>query len=158
MILSFTSLTLLENSSISFSSRSNKESEYLKKKGVNAIIVLGHVGLNCKNDSNKVKLEYKLRDKYLSQGTCRETDEAFILLNKLESNVIDLFLGGHKHDVAHNWINGIPFMSNDLNGKYAQIVYLPFDRKTKQLLNRFKSYLKPLLLIRQKITRLIMVA
>ena len=113
----------------------NKESENLKNKGVNAIIVLGHVGLNCKNDKDKVKLEYKLRDKYLSQGTCRETDEAFILLNKLESNAIDLFLGGHKHDVAHNWINGIPFMSNDLNGKYAQIVYLPFDRKTKQLLN-----------------------
>ena len=113
----------------------NKESQSLKKKGVNAIIVIGHVGLNCKNDSNKVKLEYKLRDKNLKQGTCRETDEAFILLNKLESNAIDLFLGGHKHDVAHNWINEIPFMSNDLNGKYAQIVYLPFDRKTKQLIN-----------------------
>ena len=56
-------------------------------------------------------------------------------MHKLESNVIDLFLGGHKHDVAHNWINDIPFMSNDLNGKYAQIVYLPFDRKTKQLIN-----------------------
>ena len=26
-------------------------------------------------------------------------------------------------------------MSNDRNGKYAQIVYLPFDRKTKELIN-----------------------
>ena len=113
----------------------NRESGYLKKRGVNAIIVIGHVGLNCNNDSDKIKLEYKLRDRYLTQGTCRETDEAFILLNKLKNDTIDLFLGGHKHDVAHNWINGIPFMSNDLNGKYVQIVYLPFDRKTKQLIN-----------------------
>ena len=27
-------------------------------------------------------------------------------------------------------------MSNDKNGKYAQIVYLPFDRKTKKLINK----------------------
>ena len=57
------------------------------------------------------------------------------LLNKLDKGVIDLFLAGHKHDVTHHWINGFPVMSNDRNGKYAQIVYLPFDRKTKKLLN-----------------------
>ena len=111
-----------------------EESTILKKRGVNAIIVIGHLGLNCNNDSKKVKLEYKLRNKTTTQDTCRETDEAFILLNKLEKDDIDLFLGGHKHDVAHHWINDIPFMSNDLNGKYAQIVYLPFDKKTKELI------------------------
>ena len=58
---------------------------------------------------------------------CRETDEAYILLHKLEEGDIDLFLGGHKHDVAHNWVNNFPVMSSDRNGKYAQIVYLPFD-------------------------------
>ena len=26
-------------------------------------------------------------------------------------------------------------MSNDLNGKYAQIIYLPFDKNTKKILN-----------------------
>ena len=36
--------------------------------------------------------------------------------------------------MAHHWINDIPFMSNDLNGKYAQIAYLPFDKKTKELI------------------------
>ena len=111
------------------------ESEKLKERGANAIIVIGHLGLNCNNDSNEVKLEYKLRDKNTIQQNCRETDEAFILLNRLGEGVIDLFLGGHKHDVAHHWINGIPFMSNDLNGKYAQIIYLPFDKNTKKILN-----------------------
>ena len=56
-------------------------------------------------------------------------------MKQLEKGTIDLFLGGHIHDVGHHWINSIPYMSNDSNGKYVQIVYLPFDRKTKKLLN-----------------------
>ena len=112
----------------------NEESSKLKKEGVNAIIVIGHIGLYCTNDSNEVKLAYKLRDKNTSQKDCRESDEAYILLHKLQPDVIDLFLGGHKHDVTHHWVNDFPFMSNDRNGKYAQIVYLPFERKTKKLL------------------------
>ena len=114
----------------------NTESEKLRKEGANAVIVIAHIGLNCKEDSNKIKLEYKLRNINTKQGNCKETDEAYILLNKLKPGTIDLFLGGHKHDTNHNWINESPFMSNDKNGKYAQIVYLPFDRKTKKLVNK----------------------
>ena len=112
----------------------NSESQTLKKNGANAIIVIGHLGLKCKNDSDK-KLEYKIRNKNTKQNSCEETDEASILLNQLEDGVVDLFLGGHEHDVAHHWINNIPFMSNDVNGKYVQIVYLPFNKTTKQLIN-----------------------
>ena len=111
-----------------------EESKRLKNEGANAIIVLGHLGLYCKYDLDEVKLEYKLRTNKTEQMGCRETDEAVILLNKLDNSIIDLLLGGHRHDVTHHWINGIPVMSNDRNGKYAQIVYLPFDRKTKKLL------------------------
>jgi len=113
----------------------DEESNKLKKQGANAIIVLGHLGLYCKYDLDEVKLEYKLRDKNTEQMGCRETDEAYILLNKLDQGVIDLFLGGHRHDVTHHWVNNFPITSNDRNGKYAHIVYLPFDRKTKKLLN-----------------------
>ena len=113
----------------------NMESERLKKEGANAIIVIGHVGLYCRNDTNEIKLEYKLRNINTKQGGCRKNDEAYILLNKLKPGTIDLFLAGHKHDVTHNWVNGIPVMSNDRNGKYAQIIYLPFDRKTKKIVN-----------------------
>ena len=114
----------------------NAESQKLKARGANAIIVIGHLGLECNNDKNKEKLSYKLRDNHTYQETCRETDEAYILLNNLEDGVIDLFLAGHKHDVTHHWVGGFPVMSNDKNGKYAQIVYLPFDRKTKKLINK----------------------
>ena len=110
----------------------NEESNELKNQGANAIIVLGHIGLKCKDP---FKLEYKIRNKTDPEGTCRVRDEAYQLLNSLDKGVIDLFLGGHKHDVVHQWINDIPFASNDRNGKYAQIIYLPFDKKTKQLLN-----------------------
>ena len=111
----------------------NEESTKLKKDGAKAIIVLGHLGVYCNNDLDEVKLEYKLRDKNTVQMPCRESDEAYILLNKLKPGVIDLFLAGHRHDSVHNWINGFPVMSNDKNGKYAQIVYLPFNKK-KELL------------------------
>ena len=111
-----------------------EESKKLKKEGANAIIVLGHLGLYCKYDLEEVKLKYKLRTNTTDQMGCSETDEAVILLNKLDNSIIDLLLGGHRHDVTHHWVNGIPVMSNDRNGKYAQIVYLPFDRKTKKLL------------------------
>ena len=113
----------------------NKESKQLRKKGANAIIVIGHIGLYCRNEPLEMKLEYKLRDINYPQSDCNPNDEAYILLNKLKPGVIDLFLGGHKHDVTHHWINGTPFMSNERNGKYAQIVYLPFDRKTTKLVN-----------------------
>ena len=111
------------------------ESIRLKEQGANAIIVLAHIGLYCKGDKDEIKLEYKLRDKNTKQADCRKSDEAYLLLKELNNNIIDLFLAGHKHDVTHNWINDIPVMSNDRNGKYAQIIYLPFDKKTKKLVS-----------------------
>ena len=113
----------------------NNESEQLRKEGANSVIVIGHIGLYCRNEPLEIKLEYKLRDINYHQSDCNPTDEAYKLLNKLKPGTIDLFLGGHKHDVTHHWINGIPIMSNERNGKYAQIIYLPFDRKTKKLVN-----------------------
>ena len=103
----------------------------LKKDGANAIIVLAHLGLYCRNDPNEIKLEYKLRDHSTTQSECRKTDEAYILLKKLNNDVLDLFLAGHRHDVSHHWINDIPIMGNDRNGKYAQIAYLPFNKEKK---------------------------
>jgi len=111
------------------------ESIRLKEQGANAIIVLAHIGLYCKGDKDEIKLEYKLRDKNTKQADCRKSDEDYLLLKELNNNIIDLFLAGHKHDVTHNWIIDIPVMSNDRNGKYAQIIYLPFDKKTKKLVN-----------------------
>ena len=112
----------------------NEQSKKLKLQGADAIIVIGHLGLYCRNDPNEIKLSYKLRDNSTYQENCSQTDEAYKLLNKLDKGVIDLFLAGHKHDVTHHWINGFPVMSNDRNGKYAQIVYLPFNKHNKTLI------------------------
>ena len=40
-----------------------EESNKLKAKGANAIIVIGHLGLYCRNDPDEVKLEYKYSSK-----------------------------------------------------------------------------------------------
>ena len=114
----------------------NEESRKLKAAGAEAIIVIGHLGLYCRYDTDEVKLTYRLRTNETQQEGCRETDEAYKLLHKLKPGVIDLFLAGHRHDVTHHWVNGFPVMSNDRNGKYAQIVYLPFDRETRKLINK----------------------
>ena len=111
-----------------------EESRNLKAQGANAIIVIAHLGLYCKNDLDKVKLTYGLRDNNTHQEDCRKSDEAYQLLHSLDKDMIDLLLAGHKHDVTHHWVNNTPVMSNDRNGKYAQIVYLPFNRTTKQLI------------------------
>ena len=113
----------------------NEESKKLKENGANAVIVLGHIGLYCRNDPFEKKLTYRLRDKDFDQKGCRNIDEAYKLLHDLKPGTIDLLISGHKHDVTHHWINGFPVMSNDRNGKYASIVYLPFDRKTGQIVN-----------------------
>ena len=111
------------------------ESMRLKEQGANAVLVLAHIGLYCKGDIDDIKLEYKVRDINTKQSECRNSDEASLLLKELNTNIIDAFFAGHKHDVTHNWINGIPVISNDRNAKYAQIIYLPFDKKTKKLVN-----------------------
>ena len=56
-------------------------------------------------------------------------------MNKIEPGLVDLFLGGHTHSVAHHWINGIPLVSNGRNGQNAHIIYLPFDREAHKLNN-----------------------
>ena len=111
------------------------ESIRLKEQGANAVLVLAHIGLYCKGDIDDIKLEYKIRDINTKQAECRNTDEAYILLKNLNIDIIDAFFAGHKHDVTHNWINDIPVISNDRNAKYAQIIYLPFNKKTKKLVN-----------------------
>ena len=107
----------------------NTEAEKMKNEGVDAVIVLAHVGMECSNE--ETKLEYLLRDH--NYEICDSSDEAAVLLPKLNNENVDLFLGGHKHSVEHQWINDILFVSNDKNGKYADIVYLPFNRNTKKL-------------------------
>ena len=73
----FTTMTDLSDLKIEEYERVVKtESIRLKEEGANAIIVLGHVGLYCRDDSNDIKLEYKLRDKNTKQEDCRKTDEA----------------------------------------------------------------------------------
>ena len=45
----------------------NEESRKLKRQGADAIIVIGHLGLYCRYDTDEVKLSYKLRDIKTSQ-------------------------------------------------------------------------------------------
>ena len=124
-----------------------EESKQLREKGANAIIVLGHLGISCnyKTEEKNHKRLYKYgirnkqtlkeKDKEKDFKHCKSKSEGLHLLNKIEPGILDLFLGGHTHSVAHHWINDIPLVSNERNGQNAHIIYLPFDRETHKLNN-----------------------
>lgn len=111
-----------------------KEAKEMRKK-TNAVILLSHVGMKCLNDG-EAKMELKMRTKYTSQKQCEDNEEIYILLNALPKHTVDAVIAAHKHDVTHHWINGTPVISSLNNGVYANVLYFPFDKKTKQLIRK----------------------
>ena len=56
-----------------------KESDNLKKQGANAIIILSHVGINCTNNEENLKL--KIYNQSTVQIKCEENSPIFKLIN-----------------------------------------------------------------------------
>ena len=106
---------------------------------VNAVILLFHGGLICKNN-NKTKniLELKLWNVNNSNNYCDGYGELDIFLknyfkdvndnkNVSDESKIDLILSAHTHAPNHYFFNYLPVVANINNGKYFSVVYLSFD-------------------------------
>ena len=102
------------------------------RENADAVILLGHVPQKCKDETD-VLLNLKIRTKDTKQAECNPDSDLAKFLNRLPSGFIDGFIAGDSHEQTHHWINDIPVMSNINSGKYASIMYLPFDKKTKKL-------------------------
>ena len=98
----------------------------LKEKGVNAIILLTNLEIKCigKNLNLNIYNNFKqLCDEY---STSNKT--IFNILKNIAS--IDAVIASNSNDMEiHHWVNNIPIMSSPFNGKYFNIMYLPFKEQ-----------------------------
>jgi 2',3'-cyclic-nucleotide 2'-phosphodiesterase (5'-nucleotidase family) len=108
-------------------------SKYLRNQGAHAVLVLSHVGMNCKPDhftENQVNELYELKLRYSSysaDGRC--TGEIMNMLNEIDPNIIDGVIAGHIHDSVHHFVNGVPVIQNPINNIFANVLYLKFEKK-----------------------------
>ena len=104
-----------------------EESKKLRNEnGVNAVVLLSHIGLGCGQGNNLTLNMYKPTDE---QESCSQSSELYTLINSIDEGVIDAVVTGHSHREVHHWIRNIPIVSPINYGAYANIIYLPFDRK-----------------------------
>lgn len=107
-------------------------SKILRNVGANAVVLVSHVGMRCKNDMVE-KMVLKLRGMNTEQGECDE-GEMKVLLDALEPGLVDAVVSGHVHDVAHHWINGVPVIQSINGGYYSNVIYLAFNSTTKEII------------------------
>jgi len=110
-----------------------KYSEYLRKNGANAVLILSHVGISCHGLTPQELFDLKLRSNKDKQGECYN-EELLQLLPLLKPGEIDGVIAGHMHSSVHHWHNGIPIIQNPMSGVFTNVLYLKFDKKTKQLI------------------------
>lgn len=111
------------------------QAKKLRNSGANAVIILSHIGAECKNSNiNEAGLdelhELKLRDKsYIANGKC--VGEMMSLLEEIDESLIDGVVAGHIHTSVHHFYDHIPIIQNPNNNIFANIMYLKFKKNEK---------------------------
>lgn len=98
-----------------------------EENGVNAVVLLSHIGIICGKENNLTLNMYKPTDEQETCGSGLGAD-LFDLIQKLKKGTIDAIVTGHSHREAHHFVNDIPIISPVNNGIYANIIYLAFDK------------------------------
>lgn len=105
----------------------------LRDEGANLVILLSHVGIECKSRNPSIHNYLKLRLTTQNDdiGICTG-NEIFDLLNVLPENTIDAVYAGHVHKDAHSFYKGIPILQNNFHAINTNVGYFSFDKKTKK--------------------------
>ena len=111
-----------------------QESKKLKANGANAILLLSHVGLICRNE--KESLRINLYDKYTKQSKCEKNGNSLLynFIQNLKPDTIDAIIGGDTHNNVHHWVKDIPIMITKGHAKYINIMYLPFKKENNEFI------------------------
>ena len=126
-----------------------EESKKLRNEnGVNAVVLLSHIGIGCGQGNNLTLNMYKPTDE---QESCNQGSDLYALINSIDEGVIDAVVTGHSHREVHHWISNIPIVSPINYGAYANIIYLPFDRKNNYKFVRDEARIEGPLPICEKI-------
>lgn len=125
------------------------ESNKLRNEnGVNAVVLLSHIGIGCGEGNNLNLNMYKPTDE---QETCNKGSDLYTLINSIDEGIIDAVVTGHSHREVHHWIRNIPIVSPINYGAYANIIYLPFDRNNNYKFVRDEARIEGPLPICEKI-------
>ena len=126
-----------------------QESKKLRNEnGVNAVVLLSHIGIGCGQGNNLTLNMYKPTDE---QESCNQGSDLYALINSIDEGVIDAVVTGHSHREVHHWIRNIPIVSPINYGAYANIIYLPFNRKNNYKFVRDEARIEGPLPICEKI-------
>jgi len=108
-----------------------QESNKLKSKGANAVLLLSHIGLLCYqlNETNKLNMYTK----YTKQSECQHDGNSLLydFIQGLKPGIIDAIIGGDTHNNVHHWLKDIPIMISRGRTNYLNIMYLPFKKEGK---------------------------
>jgi 5'-nucleotidase len=90
----------------------------LRAAGVDAIVVIAHMGGRCKNiDTNPE-----------DPSSCETDQEAMRFLNALPKGTIDAYFAGHTHSQIRHYINGVPALQPSPYGREMAMLDLTIDR------------------------------
>ncbi|HVR39422.1 MAG TPA: 5'-nucleotidase C-terminal domain-containing protein [Thermoanaerobaculia bacterium] len=103
----------------------------LRAQGVDAVIVIAHIGGRCTNIEEPHSLE-----------SCDRQQEAMHLLESLPPGTIDAFFGGHTHAQMRQFVNGTPAVQALAFSREFSTVDLFIDHKAKKVLAD-KTALRP---------------
>ena len=111
-----------------------EESNKLKERGANAIILLSHIGLLCNNLTETAQIN--MYNKTIYQSECEHEGNSLLykFLKNLKPGIIDAIIGGDTHNSIHHWLNNIPIMITKGRTNYLNIMYLPFQKD----INKYK--------------------
>ncbi len=112
------------------------ESKKLKLLGGDIILLTCHVGVFCQDGDVADALNLTMRRKQTAQKSfCVKTEELYVFLNKLPSNILNGVVGGHLHTIVHHWINDIPVVLGDCNARHFNVLYFTFDKTKRQVIS-----------------------
>ena len=111
----------------------SEASNLREKSGVNAVVLLAHIGLGCGAGNNLTLNIYKPTDE---QEECNQGSDLYKIIYDIEEGLIDAVVTGHSHREVHHFVRNIPIISPINNGLYANIIYLAFDRNNNYNLVR----------------------
>jgi 5'-nucleotidase len=94
----------------------------LRAQGVDAVIVIAHMGGRCTKNDDPHSLE-----------SCEDNHEAMKLLNALPQGTIDAYFGGHTHSRMRHYVNGIPTMQAGALSREFSVLDLWIDTQNDKV-------------------------
>ena len=105
----------------------------LREQGVDAVIVIAHMGGRCTNLEEPHSLD-----------SCEANYEAMELLKRIPPGTIDAYFAGHTHSQMRHYVNGVPTLQGGAYSREFSTLDLWVDPKANRVT---KSEMRPLTMI-----------